>query len=81
MYETISTFAPTFWTHIISELGGVEQEAPDFIMTFGDDFDFIQATKNINYLKANTNASILSDFLEVIYLDYYPQLFPNLVKA
>ena len=22
-YETISTFAPTFWTHIISELGGV----------------------------------------------------------
>ena len=22
-YETISTFAPTFWTHIISELGNV----------------------------------------------------------
>ena len=22
-YETISTFAPTFWVHIISELGGV----------------------------------------------------------
>ena len=22
-YETISIFAPTFWTHIISELGGV----------------------------------------------------------
>ena len=22
-YETISTFAPTFWTHIISELDGV----------------------------------------------------------
>ena len=23
-YETISTFAPTFWMHIISELGGVK---------------------------------------------------------
>ena len=27
-YETISTFAPTFWTHIISELGGVPQLTP-----------------------------------------------------
>ena len=25
-YETISPFAPTFWTHIISELDGVAQE-------------------------------------------------------
>ena len=32
-YETISTFAPTFWTHIISELGGVY-----FVLHIGSNF-------------------------------------------
>ena len=32
-YETISTFAPTFWTHIISELGDVMLTTPLFALS------------------------------------------------